>query len=130
MIWIARAFFEKVHLVFRSIRWGLQVPSNAETWSYTNYHSDEFLFPQIRRMLKVWNFLGPFFASRGYDLYYNTHPDTFELFPVSKSGLATVQQTYPYGRRMYDDDDDAIMFFFRCKDFLLTVSRLITYPAM
>ncbi|KIM36290.1 hypothetical protein M413DRAFT_319948 [Hebeloma cylindrosporum] len=108
---MAELFFEKVHWTFRSIQWGLQVPPTAKSWDYTNYHSDELLFPQVRRILKVWNFLRPFFASRDYDLYYNTHRNAMELFPVSKSGLASVQQTYPYGRRMYDNDDDAIMLF-------------------
>ncbi|KIM36285.1 hypothetical protein M413DRAFT_449332 [Hebeloma cylindrosporum] len=103
--------FERVHWVSRSIFWGMQVSSNAESWDYTNYHSDELLFPQIRRMLKVWNFMRPFFASRGYELYCNTHSNPFELFPVSKPGLATVQETYPYGRRMYENDDDAIFYF-------------------
>ncbi|KIM36271.1 hypothetical protein M413DRAFT_319599 [Hebeloma cylindrosporum] len=90
----------------QSILLGVSIPPTAEEWEFPNVEDEAAMVDHIQRIEKVWEFLRPAFASRGYVLYEKMKTSA-ELLPVieSESDRTSPVHIHPYGRRIYESDD-------------------------
>ena len=89
------SLLERLIWSFRLSRLEYQFPRTYEDWN-----NDDFDPDKIQLLWKAWEFLRPFFASRGYILYKKL-PNSDALAPLSTPGPAPSDfDTYPYARRI------------------------------
>lgn len=95
----------KAKWLARSILWGFPIPATAEEWELPDVDSEAeaAMVEHFQRIEKAWDFLRPYFASRGYVLYEKLQ--TSDLQPIVESGQMSLVQGYPYGRRIYESDN-------------------------
>ncbi|KAF8916837.1 hypothetical protein CPB85DRAFT_1288140 [Mucidula mucida] len=85
----------------------------ASVWRVGNPNDRENFYRQHARLIRVWGFLRPFFASHGYALFAQKDPEDLfsECFP--ESGQATLGEiAFPFAERLYKDDEHAAFHFF------------------
>ncbi|KAF9017872.1 hypothetical protein BDZ89DRAFT_1140427 [Hymenopellis radicata] len=102
-----------IYWMARSWLWNYPLTSACPDLWYTGDPNDRKLFLREKiRLIRIWGFLRPFFASRGYDLFLNQEPsDVFgRLSPVSPRG--SQNPGHPFAQNYYRNDDDATFSFF------------------
>ncbi|KDR85852.1 hypothetical protein GALMADRAFT_132495 [Galerina marginata CBS 339.88] len=101
------SFWESLIWTFRSAYWGFPLFSRAGSWNVPDPSDVKGTGIHYIQIIKSWNFLRPFFASRGYTLYQGMPSHMLETCPAPFPKAAT-QQEYPYSRRIYKDDQDGL----------------------
>lgn len=94
--------------IWQSALWSLRInslthpfPTSLERWSFRHMSEVDYL--------ATWEFLRPFFASRGYTLYLKK-AGSAELLPGSKPDFPPKSvRCYPYSRIIENDKDFAML---------------------
>jgi hypothetical protein len=82
----------------RAALWQYPWPKDELEWK--ERYDDLFFKYEI---IKGWNFLRPFFASRGYYLYKSNRMEQgfgYDILPANDLNVTNVVSTYPYARRL------------------------------
>ncbi|KAF9020942.1 hypothetical protein BDZ89DRAFT_1071866 [Hymenopellis radicata] len=107
------AIHTAIYWTARSWAWNYPLTSACPDLWYTGDPNDRQLFLREKtRLIRIWTFLRPFFASRGYDLFLNKQPNNIFglLLPVSPRGCQN--PGHPFAQNHYRHDDDAAFSFF------------------
>src|SRR6267154_6897635 len=68
-------FASSVYWTIRSWLWSYPVTPEFDMWDEGDPIEEEKWMKERRRIIRTWNFLRPFFAARGYDLYTKAKPE-------------------------------------------------------
>lgn len=100
---------DRRYWIARTVRWNFPLPVDVDAWHPPDeMPSDEFILQSIEKM-KRWQFLSPFFSSRGYTLYVYKPPGPGEyeertIVPHIVDPLRDdtfVDTSYPFPIRLY-----------------------------
>ncbi|KAF8971814.1 hypothetical protein BDZ97DRAFT_1650543 [Flammula alnicola] len=97
----------RVYWTFRSLLWGYPLFKTVDGWRLPDTDDMQVTTKHYSRIYKSWNFLRPFFFSRGYTLYESTARSRYETIPPTTSKPPT-EQVYPYARRFYEKNEDGV----------------------
>lgn len=100
---------------FREWQAGYPVPVGFDEWDHDDMGTNEAWGCRLNEMLRAWNFLRLFFASRGY-LCYKSHRHPASLFPTpAVTGFKDLEISgdlpYPYARGAFKTELDAEFIF-------------------
>ena len=87
--------WECLYWTVRAAIWQYPWPKDGLEWKE---RYNDLLFKY--EIIKGWNFLRPFFASRGYYLYETRQGHGFSMLPATDLDVPDVASAYPYARRL------------------------------
>ncbi|KAJ3506461.1 hypothetical protein NLJ89_g6854 [Agrocybe chaxingu] len=90
---------ERLLWATRVSTWPHPVPPSYEYWIKWNVYDDDLFMRRMDILRSFWDFLKPFFATRGYALYEPVHPTNSlcSVLPPKEPKPATTQ-IHPYAR--------------------------------
>jgi len=108
--------FGTVYWTMRSWVYDYPITGDYTVWDQEGFDvgNEETWVPARRRNIRRWNFLRPFFASRGYHLYRRNayldndyQSDLFATLLTTPPAARTKAVEYPYALNCLDDDTQA-----------------------
>ncbi len=109
---IVGGFTTSIYWTARSWLWRCPVRTEySRLWHTGDANDHELYVRQKRRLIRVWTFLRPFFASKGYHLFLHEDPEDIfgVLKPVTPAG--NEQNVFPFAQQYGCDDADAAFHF-------------------
>ncbi|TFK31819.1 hypothetical protein BDQ12DRAFT_639562 [Crucibulum laeve] len=97
---------ERIVWTFRSWRANYPVPLDMDRWKIVETEDgDEEFWEDVRVKIRTWEFLAPFFASRGYLLYQSDPSNISSVYPAPTTDTRPhFESKFPYARRVYTED--------------------------
>ena len=129
-------FYNSVYWTARSWLWNNPVDKGFGVWRHDDPNIPGQYAKDRARLIRVWDFLRPHFASRGYHLYTLENPaDIFTmLFPHHSTPLSTEKETNksPFAKCLYKQNVDAEFCYYVSTNILLALSstHLKSFPRL
>ncbi|KIY68193.1 hypothetical protein CYLTODRAFT_490008 [Cylindrobasidium torrendii FP15055 ss-10] len=101
-------FWCSVYWSFRSWAWNYPISSDESVWEPYNDPdcNPRTLVKFFEHRNRIWDFMRPFFASRGYDLYVARCSAELEQYPSPTSVEPQKAPSYPYARQFCNLNED------------------------
>ena len=102
-------FCNSVYWTARSWLWNSPVAAGYDVWNVGDPNIPGQYDKDRARLIRVWDFLRPHFASRGYHLYALEDPrDIFTmLYPTIPLAKETAKRSFPFAECFYKKSADA-----------------------
>ncbi|KIY68195.1 hypothetical protein CYLTODRAFT_443535 [Cylindrobasidium torrendii FP15055 ss-10] len=103
-------FWSSVYWSFRSWKWNYPISTDESVWDpYNEPHCDPAIMGKFfAHRNRIWDFMRPFFASRGYDLYVAPCSTELEQYPSAISVEPQKAPSYPYARQYCVTNEDFV----------------------
>lgn len=117
-------FCNSVYWTARSWLWNNPVSAGYSAWSVGDPNIPGQYDKDRARLIRVWDFLRPHFASRGYHLYSLENPeDIFTmLYPGTPLSTETEKRSFPFAKCFYKKTVDAEYCYYVSDIFLASNS--------
>ncbi|KAF8072290.1 hypothetical protein FPV67DRAFT_1484801 [Lyophyllum atratum] len=107
-----QGFWNTVVWTTRSWLWNHPVTPDFDIWNEGDPNDEVNFTKQRYRVLRIWRFLHPFFALKGYFCYIHKDPEEFcsDLIPDTKRADPKLTH-FPFARSCCKDDEEARFSF-------------------
>ncbi|KAF9041530.1 hypothetical protein BJ165DRAFT_1548157 [Panaeolus papilionaceus] len=110
-------WFDELRLKLQARRLKTLIPLDINRWRCKglDLFDDAILYPEVAINNSWWDLLSTVWRNRGYMLYVLEDPRDIQGFiPAPIDGKPETKQRYPYARRLYEKNDQALLAWVPC----------------